>query len=168
MADISTLSRRIEAALKDVIDDRLLRQASMLIRDTIYKRTKSGKGLTDGDADPGVARLKKLKPLSDSYIRQRLARKKAGFRSGEFFSPRRSNLTLTGALLNSLAVRKIGGQYQVIIKDSRRTDTRASNNEIAAFVSEERPFFGLANSELKRVESFLRRAIRQKLRTRRI
>lgn len=111
-------------------------------KDIIYKRTKSGKGVT---SDTGTASLKALTKLSKAYIDKR----KKNPPTGEFGAPARSNLTNTGQMLDSITVASSKGKVEVTIPPSVRTDGK-TNSEVAGHVSDNgRPFMNLAQSEVK-------------------
>ena len=65
--------------------------------DIIYKRTKSGSFLNAEGLQPKQTSKKKYK-LSDSY--KDFRKKKFTGQKGDFFSPGRSNATLTGQMLD--------------------------------------------------------------------
>lgn len=143
-------------------------------KDLLFKRVKSGKGLSD------VVRLipnsASLKKLSGKYINQR---KRTGV-PGKFGTPRKSNLTYTGQMLDSLILEFNSRGFTIIIPNtsrkefpvpkSRRKKRRSAlptNAEVAQYVEDGgRPFFKFTKSEI----NILRKAIRDKIRkiTRRV
>lgn len=162
--DFSKLKRLIEQYIESVIDDKMLRDWAEIIRDTIYKRTKSGKGLTTDKLDVGEASLKRLEKLTSKAYKELRARKVLG----PYGKPMFSNLTFTGEMLESMRVKKSGNGYIVEIPDDKRNEGKLTNSQVAFYVSENgRPFFGIAKEELKRIENQIKRQIRQKLRSRR-
>lgn len=134
-----------------------LNEAGQFIRGRIYQFTKSGRSIAGREP-------KRLKELSSNYVDFR--RKYKG-PVGENFSPKRSNLTLTGQLLDALTysidpVKKI---VKVFVANSSRNNSNISNKTLAEFVSEQgRAFMGLDTQGWKRVISILQKNIRQRLR----
>lgn len=126
--------------------------------DIIYKRTKSGKGVTDDQSN--AASIKSLKTLSPGYKEQRKTRKG---KKGDFFSPNRSNLTLTGQMLDSIKSKVSDGKITVSLSGTR--DDGQTNKEVGEFVSENgRPFLNLAVEEkqilLRKIETDLIKFVR--------
>lgn len=131
----------------------LLSEIAEFCRSRIYQYTKRGQSLVQES---------KLQALSTGYIeyRKRLTRAKKSRSSkktrqsgvfpskgfGAFFSPSRSNLTLTGQLLEALKsrVKKSSNQIEVFVENSSRSDSDLTNKEVAEKVSSDgRPFIGL-------------------------
>lgn len=113
-----------------------------MARDLIYKRVKSGYGTSS--TDPITAVRTRLKPLSQSYIDQRKKNKKT---FGEFGSVKRSNLTMTGQMLDAIRYEANSRSIRVYVDDSQRDDGM-TNAEVARYVQEARPFFVLTRDEL--------------------
>lgn len=157
--DIKFLKQDLEKILTRVVDESLLLMVAERMRDIIYKRTKSGKGLSDNDDTPGATRLVDLKPLSNAYIRQRASKI-----LGPFASASRSNLTNSGELLESLVVSKSRGSVSVEIENGQHS-SGVNLKQLAGYVSEAgRPFFGLTDTEEKILQSFTDREIRNRIR----
>lgn len=135
-----------------------------MARDLIYKRVKSGYGVTS--LNPDVAQQTRLKKLSPSYIEQRqgkaayftksgkVVRVPAGTnfkpkkpKLGAFGAPGRSNLTLSGQMLEAIRYEANARGVKVFIDNSARDDGY-TNAEIAEFVQKARPFFILTRDEL--------------------
>jgi len=155
MATIDDIKKALEKVLTSNATKKALGNQAI---DIIYKRTKSGLGLSsDGKA------LAPLKPLSNNptivdgviirrgYIDQR---RKANL--GEFGAPSRSNLTLSGQMLNALTSRNTeegvvvsvkASKRQPVILDGRSIPQKDNNRKIAEYVSNDRPFLGLAEDE---------------------
>jgi hypothetical protein len=155
-----------------------MREIADVAVEVIYKRTKSGRGVT---GDSGRVGKKKLDPLSDPYIRWRkrllrASRKKKKkklspfqqkFKPGPFFSPRRSNLTLTGQMLNSFEIKTKRRGFRIQIANNPRWDTNKSNRDIAEYVSVKRPFLALTEPEkrivIRRYRELLRKIVLSKI-----
>lgn len=156
-----------------------LDQVGMFIKDRIYSSTKRGNSLVTED---------KLQPLSEGYIKKRRAikrgdnkkakktsskvKKALGFSittTGPFFSPARSNLTMTGQMLEALVYRlgKKPGTVEVTVKDTGRKGEDLTNLDVAKKVaSAGRPFLGLdlKGEDLirRKVIAELRRSLKRK------
>lgn len=139
---IKEFTDALEEVLKEATNARNMEAFGQKAADIIYKRTKSGKGVT---SNTGPASLTKLKPLSQQYIDLR----KKNPPKGEFGSPARSNLTNTGQMLDSIQVKAESGKATVSIADTVRSDGK-TNSEVAGHVADNgRPFMNLANEEAK-------------------
>lgn len=112
---------------------------------TIKTRTR-GQGL--GLVEDG---LKKLDPLAASTVKKRARR-----RLHPQTTPNTSNLTMTGALLDSLTFRHVS-RYR--LKFSIRG---VSQQKKGTYVQGKRPFFGLAQSEMRELTEFILNLIRRK------
>lgn len=156
---ISQLGKDLEKFLKDVVTKDLKLLFAQQAADIIYKRTKSGKGLTQNKVSVGGNSLKAIEPLSPGYVEYR---KRSIL--GPYASPKRSNLTFSGELLESIIVKATGQNVTVEI-DKGQHHSGISLEELAQRVSDKgRPFFGLADSEVKILEGFVKRTIRDRIR----
>lgn len=170
----------ISKAIKEFRDRRLLNLVGNKIRDIIYKRVKSGYGVTD-DKEFGQSNKQKLKPLSKSYQQQRAGKvfffkrdgkiykidlpqdnfkpKKVG--TGDFFSAKRSNLTYTGQLLDSIRVSVIGNnRVRVDIPDTKRDDG-LTNKKVAEYVGQARPFFNITEGEMRIIDKLIKTELKK-------
>jgi hypothetical protein len=156
---ISQLGKDLEKFLLNVVTKDMKKMFAERAADIIYKRTKSGKGLTRNAVSVGNNSLKAIEPLSPGYIEYRKRRI-----LGPYASPKRSNLTFSGELLESIVVKMLGNNVVVAI-DSGKHHSGISLEELARRVSDKgRPFFGLADSEVKILEGFVKRTIRDRIR----
>lgn len=174
--------RIVSTLRKAVRDTRLLREIAQFIRTRVYQYTKRGQSLVQES---------RLQPLSTGYVeyRKRLARgektkttkrlKKIGLKKiakalemrkfGEFFSPSRSNLTLTGQMLDALKtdVDPGGGRAIVFVDDTPRKDDDLTNAEVAVKVAKAgRPFLGLDRVGRDRIRRMVIADLRRKLKRR--
>ena len=155
----------------------LLTESAGYVRKRIYDFTKAGKSLVTGS---------KLKELSPGYIavrrnlgrwskkrtkRQKLTDPILGkFVPGSFFSPARSNLTLTGQLLDALifTIDRQRSSFTVTVNDkvrkrapNEKDGESKTNLDVARKVaSDGRPFIGIDDKG----EEILKRKIIQSLR----
>ena len=112
--------------------------------DTIVTRTQvKGKGTEDG-------KLFKLKSLEKSTIARRKRFKNLSSKT----KPRRSNLTMTGQMLDNIIYRVRGKRIIVLLKGSR-------NRKVATFVQKVRPFFNLSKREFGALLKLLKNNIRR-------
>lgn len=147
------LDRVIKQSLKKSNMAKLAEEAG----DVIYKRTKSGKGVTSLKDN---AKLVKLNSLDPKYIKQRKGRD-----LGEFGRPAKSNLTLTGQMLNAIVYTEEFGRFILEIDQSARFDSNKTNAKIAEYVQDQgRLFFNLAESEQRIVRFELEKIINKIIR----
>ena len=130
-------------------------------RDIIYKRTKSGRGVTDVGPRAQPARLARL---STPYVERR---KKTGV-AGPFGSPGKSNLTYSGQMLESIRVQANARGFRVEIPNTRRANSNLTNSRVAQYVQDNgRPFFALTQDEIqilvREIEREVRKLTRRKL-----
>ena len=119
--DIDKMMKELDMAKKEVIDnfDEIGEEAVKLIK----KRTRLGYGVKDhGD------KKFKLDKLSDSYQKYRKSNKPKGPST-----PKKSNLTYTGDMLDDLVSVDYGDRQSIEFKTSE-------SEEKAEYVSKKRPF----------------------------
>lgn len=121
----------------------------------IKKRTRAGYG--------SLGDKYRLPPLSDSYKRQRRSMGRRGRLSPDT-SPTTSNLTQTGAMLNSLEFVRIGKHQGKVVPTG--TDANGmSNEEKADLVSAQgRPFLFATKGEEKRLVETLKKKLKDIIR----
>ncbi len=157
---IRELSIQIEAAGQKALSrsntKKILDEAAKIVR----RRTLLGFGVEENEGP-----RKRLKKLSASYKEQRRRLgKPRKVSTGEKFrsklrlspktTPAKSNLTLTGQLLDSIRARVTGPGKGFLTPTGQRNDG-FSNEEIAAFVEEAgRDFMNLSNNEIKQLSDF--------------
>lgn len=162
MKDIKDFKAQIKKIYESLITKEMKLEWAQKAADTIYKRTKAGQGLSSNKVSVGGNSLVKLKELSDPYKQYRS--KKV---LGPFGAPKRSNLTFSGELLESI-IAKMQGSDAVVVMDTGDHYSGVSVDELAKKVSDDgRPFFGLADVEVKVLENFVKRQIRDKIRSKR-
>lgn len=153
--------KKLEIALtRDIFSRRGMERLGDLGRDLIFKRTKSGFGVKNNSRQ-------KFKTLSASTILGRSG--KISFRvigdnvvplpgpgksivTGSFGAPKRSNLTLTGQMLDSMTVNAQSQKVEILIPNTKRRGSRLSNSDVAELVSRERPFLALTMAEATIIE----------------
>lgn len=112
----------------------------------IRKRTRLGYGVATAGAKRG-----RLKQLSDDYID---FRREYGDLSPAT-RPAKSNLTLTGQMLDSMEVIEAKKGQASIAPTGNRFDTDHTNDEIALFCEKQgRKFLSLSDNEIKQLRRF--------------
>lgn len=162
---------------KSIRTPSMLKEVAVFLRTRIYQYTKRGQSLV---------LQAKMPALSQGYIefRKRLASgegtkgskknrgtksKKAPKKFGDFFSPSRSNLTLSGQMLDALEseVDQGKGQVSVFVDDTPRDDSDLNNAEVAKKVSQDgRPFLGLDRVGRDRIRRMVIAQLRRSLKRR--
>lgn len=145
------------------VDSNDLLHICKFVADMIIRRTRLGFGVRDnGEKREKLAELKGRPKPYKSTIQRRETLKERGQLSNET-TPTKSNLTMTGQMLNAISykVKKLGGI--IFIKDSTRRDGKNTNKEIAEYVSKNRPFFHLSDSEIRQLKREAVKLVRSKL-----
>lgn len=158
MSDLNDLLKAINERAFDKIFMKSLGEDA---KDLIYKRTKSGIGVSSLKAENPTER--KLIPLSENYIEFRKT-----VNLGRFGSPRRSNLTFTGQMLDSLEVKAQRFNFTVFVPEKQRSslfDTDGMTNAaVARDVQKKRPFLALTVKEQRilqrKIDQHFRKVIR--------
>lgn len=143
----------------------------LVAADMIRTRTRLGSSVRgDGEAKTP------LKPLSDSYKAFRAGKiaffTKAGIvRSyvpdhgpelSSFTTPTKSNLTLTGQMLDSLNITSVARNEVKIEPSGVRKDGKNTNAEVAGYCAEQgRPFNFLSNVEKKRMQEMIAQRLQE-------
>lgn len=197
MAKFGFINRtdRVIAILRGALKDpTLLRSLSDFLRTRIYQYTKRGYSLGSLKTTTrrgNIGDPRKLKPLSESYIEYRKGLRKSGKtkstkllrkaglkkfannlemrKFGEFFSPARSNLTLTGQMLDALKadIDQNSGQAIVYVDDTSRKDSDLTNKQVAEKVAQDgRPFMGIDRVGRDRIRRTAQAFVRRKLKRR--
>ena len=139
-ADFSrNFTRDIDRAIDESFDTNYLNQIGSQITDQIRIRTRAGFGVKSNGA-----RQQRLRRLSPNYVETRRFARSIGLLS-DATSPRRSNLTFSGNMLDS-----------IIHTVSNRNINFAFSNKRAEEVAEEvqtrgRPFFNLSGPEINKL-----------------
>lgn len=158
-----------------------------LLKDIIYRRVKSGKGVTSEIAEN--PEHQKLKELSKSYIKMRQTatgthytakkapkskqkkitaiyrkeRKGAPIKTGEFFSPGRSNATFTGQMLNSMRDIATLKGFKIYIPPTKRNGSKLTNAQVYKFFSKDRPFFAVTPGEMRILQNEFDKIVQEKI-----
>jgi hypothetical protein len=184
VVNVEQTKRALELAMRGTLtSNSTLHGIAKFARDRIYQFTKRGQSLAADD------RPTKLKDLSPGYKNYR-KRYQEWAKVGDFFDPNRSNLTLTGQLLNALIYKVTPYMITIFIENSIRRPTEKipkkawvkgrstkkfrdtkpaetlTNAQVAKRVADKgRPFLGLDLTGRNRVRLMivqeLRRALKQ-------
>lgn len=197
--DINRAQRNMAALKREVVNKKVFAGLAKFAKQIIWKRVKSGRGASGGK----TTRLAALQP-STIDVRSgkgiiRTFKTSGGKQSvfipgvdgrpnstGKFFSPKRSNLTFSGQMLDSITFRVDGSfGFTLFIPDSKRTAYKnndvfnkkdpPTNKDVAIFVqsgrsnptqSDPRPFFELTKGEtriiIKLYNDIIKRIIRKR------
>lgn len=173
--NLDELMQRINRTLHEYAKPKLLQDIAIFSKTRIFNFTKAGKSLAgeSGKQEP----LKKLKPLT---IRLRKWYEAKGHPVGSLFSAARSNLTMTGQMLNALVYKVWPSTKSVSIyieatqraKEIRtikhKTPEQLTNAQVARKVSVDRPFMGMDELGKRRIIQMVRTEIRNEIRKNRL
>lgn len=170
-ASLDAVERIVIDRLKQISEDKNLlnESANVLIQDIKFETRK-------GNSIPSQT---KLKSLAKDTIKERKKLSETNT-TQQTFSAKRSNLTLTGQLLdaltaiinkNTVAIRATGQRtgYKRRKRDGSivQDNPRITNEELARFVSDDRPFIGVREKVKQRLAILARRFVRRALGRRR-
>jgi hypothetical protein len=172
---VDVIRKNLEEKILQTQNAKFIELIAKLAKEILYRRVKSGYGVTDGDADAPAK--KKLDRLEKSTIAQRKARyaaKRGTF--GSYFDPKKSNLTDTGQMLDAIEYSIMRGSFKLTIADTKRKNLKGyktkkskmlTNLEVAGHVTDNgRPFFALTEDEQRilerRIEVETRKILRSK------
>lgn len=162
---MASLEKLLKSLQKEVNKKQYKLRLAKEIRDIIYKRTKARKIVSSDTSEPEKVSYKKNPSLSNLYVDQR---GRIASSKGEFFGKSRSNLTLSGQMLDAMKFKVSRNSIEVFIDDSSRkpitfkrkrrvsgksktydVDTDLSNKDVAEIVAEARPFMNLTKGEVR-------------------
>lgn len=160
--DLREIEVKLNNELRGLFNSRLMMKLGKMARDIVYKRVKSGYGVDSDKLPDGEAVRQRLAPLSESYKNKRKGLARFQTKSGEvrfkikaptlgeFGTVGKSNLTLTGQMLDSIQLTLQRQGFLLSIPPTPRDDSNLTNEEVAKFVTEQgRPFFALTGAELQ-------------------
>lgn len=162
---LKQIQARFEDQFNEVIrvakSPQFLDPIAVIAADLIRKRTRLGYSVAREGAD-----RQKLAGLSEKYIE---FRKKS--RLSQFTTPRRSNLTFSGQLLDSIKGRSTPRGI-VVYLENQRSDPgkkKVTNAQIKDYQEKQgRPFFYLSRTEIINIERVYRQKVFNELKSRRI
>lgn len=157
MDKIKQLEKKLELEIEKALAPKKMKILAEFGADLIKKRTRLGFGVSRRGGTK--ERLKPLKstPKGKSYVDQRERDRKKG-KLANTTTVKKSNLTRTGQMLDSLSGRAISeGKFEVGFNPKNRFDSSDNNAEIAAFVSQKgRPFLEFSKAEIAQIEKEIR------------
>jgi len=164
-SDLNKIFQRITDTVEDLATSNQLRVLGREAGRLIKQRTRFG---GKGSVDVAGANLGKLKNISKTTKKYRDFYRSIIHSSAAGGS--KSNLTFTGQLLDSMKVRVLNKTKVEIgpagprkpfrgfgLTKRKRTSTTPSNEQVAEFVSEERPFNHLSKLEQGKLVKFYQR-----------
>lgn len=148
-----------------VESQKLLNDIGEFTAERIRQQTRIGKDLSDD------SKQKSLKP-STILNRQRFAKFPPIAGLSAFFRPRKSNLTLSGQLLDAVGyeVNKATGSVEVLVENTGRTKYRSSdkpltNQQLQEFLEQQgRTFLGLDPAGEARIQRLVLDELRRNIR----
>lgn len=153
--DTKRLRNAISSVMPAIVSPAQMRKYGELAAGMIKLRTRLGSGVVRDGADK-----QKLKPLKPSTVERRKSLKEKGRLSGET-SPRKSNLTQSGQLLDSVQVTN-AGVATVSVGPRGGRDEGLTNQKVAEHVTDAgRPFNSLSKIETKRLHDEVKRNLRE-------
>jgi hypothetical protein len=166
---ISLANQRLIKSLDQLVNDRsFLLRIGKASQDLVYRRTKTGYGVSSLEVEK--PKKTKLKSLHPNYVEYRKGLGQFQKKKGEapkarrvrsnFSSASKSNLTLTGQMLDSISIDVITRGVRLFIENTKRDGETQTNADVAQFVSEARPFFALTDDEQLVILRLIEREIR--------
>lgn len=146
-------TKNLERAIRRTFGRNYFNNLGELILETILRRTRAGYGVSESGGSQS-----RLLPLSRDYVEHR--RMFSGLSS--YTSPKRSNLTYTGRMLNDLGFRPQGetrNQLGGLMFSFRTTES----TEKAEMVSGRRPFLNLTAGDIRKITREARAALAKNL-----
>lgn len=145
MAKAEDIERAFKDALQKTLSKSVQEEIAKEMADTVRIRSQLGSGVSKVGG-----RKEKFKALSTKYVEQR--KEFPGL--SDKTTPRKSNVTRTGQMIDSLTgVGKSGGFE---IKPEGRRDDGKTNERVAGYVEENgRPFLNFTDTELKKLTRLL-------------
>jgi len=173
--DFTKVTKALDSTVREIVSQAFLKVLAEKARQIIYRRTKSGKGV-----NPSSGSEQTLKALSPRYIEYRkgnfsFTTKKKGKkvtanakkpRLGEFGSPSKSNLTLTGEMLDSIQIKIQKYGFLLYFPNTKhKWSKRVTVRQLAQYVQENgRPFFSLSQGEIRVLLKAVQDDVRKQLR----
>jgi len=158
---IRKIKKVFEKSFREMQGPRFMKKLGGEAAEIVRRRTRLGFGVEENG---GIR--KPLKPLADSYVKQRRGElafftRKDGtvvpFKPkvrpilSRKTRPKKSNLTRFGFMLDSLK-EQVKGLGKVQVTPTGTRPDGLTNEEVSEFVSDERPYLNLSNNEIKQIE----------------
>jgi len=144
--DITDFLKKLEKVKDEVTSKETLKPLAEETVEDIKTRVRAGYGVKKNKGSRS-----RLDKLADSTKKSRKNHKKQGKLSSDT-KPSKSNLTDTGEMIDSLTADVKDDMIAITLDGSR-------NNEVAGYVSKDRPFLHLSKSEFKRLVERLQKVL---------
>jgi hypothetical protein len=147
------IAKPIQKAVQKAVNRSNMSKDAKLMAREMRIRTRLGKGV-----DRQGGRLKRLKPIKESTITNR-KRTKAKGKLHPHTSPRKSNLTETGKLLDGLdGISPRNGEAKIVMRENRR-DGALNADIVQGQEDMGRSFMHLSFGEVKRFQRRIRERV---------
>ncbi len=159
----ANIIKKLEKSVEQAISKAALRDVGVFARDLVVKRTRLGYGVKDN-----LQAKTRLARLSPGYVKKR----KMFDSLSSNTSPTRSNLTLTGQMLDSIISET--KDRTIIIRPTGRRNDGKSNADIARYNEEggrnrpKRIFLRISQLEFKQIVRFYRKTFGDLLRKKKV
>lgn len=150
--DLQKIAKNLRKGIGFTTSIKSMNAIGLQMIELIVARTRKGLGVSKTGA-----KAKRLKPLSRAYVQRRKVAKNLS----SLTRPGKSNLTFTGIMLDSMRVLTKSPRFVRVGPNERRRKGGVTNREIAEFVSEDRPFNNLSDTELNKMARFIDRILRR-------
>jgi hypothetical protein len=157
--NVNEVLAKISGILKDAAhSQKVLNDSGKFFVERIKAFTRSGKSLALGGS--------KLRDLADITIEFRKEYKKAGGLVHETFRPQKSQLTVTGQMLDAVKYEIDGTKINVFVEGTKRDPNLPAGDKTNAELAQEnadlgRPFLGVDERGLKRMKLMIVEEIRR-------
>jgi hypothetical protein len=156
------IMKRFSDGIRSAVDAYVMKKVGQFSLNLVVKRTRLGYGV---DQDGG--NKSKLKFLSPRYIESRKQFKKLGLLSPTT-TPKKSNLTRTGQMIDSLKFRIIN-RTTIQISPTGTRDDGEKNTDVAKWNADKgRVFLNISALEFKQITRFYRKNYGDLLRKRKL
>ena len=159
----ANIIKKLEKTVEETISKAALKDVGVFARDLVVKRTRLGYGV-----QKDLASKKRLAKLSPRYVKRR----KMFDELSENTSPSRSNLTLTGQMLDSITVKVSKGSFEIKPTGKRRDGKRnadiAQYNEDGGRGRPKRIFLRISKLEFNQIVRFYRKTFGDLLRKKKV
>jgi hypothetical protein len=145
--DFKDLKKKVDNALRDVLSKDTFNEIGKMTADQIKTRTRLGKGVPQSEGP-----FQQLKPLSSATIGIRTDKKKKG-KLNPLTTPKKSNLTETGELLDSLKYQSSNTEVRIYIEGPE--NQKKANDQVA----QGRKFMNLSKTEVREIIKYLQKKI---------
>ena len=156
--DISKFTQDILRLFKRATNNKQMRALGEQAIILIVRRTRLGKTYTRERVKVALDKIserpKRLAPLSSNYVE---FRKKNRRLLSRFTNPRRSGLTFTGQMLDSMKVKRASRGLVIVGPSGRRNETLANLHAVGTATMPARPFNNLSVLEARQLQRFYRK-----------